>query len=463
MSALLGLVPTVVYLVLAWKGSAEVLAGVVDPIDRIKFVAPWALAIVAATVVFAIVLALAKLVDYRPGAITPLLAVMFGLPVALFEFHVGRDELHYRILEGLSDEWFADVNASLSLDQLDQAVRQKWERHPLPRPSLERLRETEEIMWHFELAVDMGPRQTELTRHQYDLAHRCDAFHHDFPDSRYTPNALFIKARALDTRVDIGEFRRTKWMRFYSDFPTASSRKTWHMIAENRPNSVLGAVALLRLAQLDMRDADIDRAKDKLATLLDRFDRPPDSGQPAPSRAGMLWGVLSRDAPESSLEIEFDRILLEAHRLHDLLAENNDPIYRYDPFSRPRDRNHPLWFGLATLDPRSESYIANLQALIEAYPNCQLLDNIELDIAKATSSLSLRIERLEACLVRYPRRDAVPEALFRLGLAYRDAERATDSHNAFRKLVSEHPDSIWSKHARRFGHGPPDDRSSDAT
>ena len=460
MSALLGLVPTVVYLVLAWKGSAEVLASVVDPIDRIKFVAPWALAIVAATVVFAIVLALAKLVDYRPGAITPLLAVMFGLPVALFEFHVGRDELHYRILEGLNDEWFADVNASLSLDQ---AVRQKWERHPWPRPSLEKLRAIEEIMWQFELAADMGPRQSELTRHQCDLVRRCEAFHHDFPDSRYTPNALFIKARALDTRVDVGEFRRTKWVRFYSDFPNAASRSTWRIIAENGSNSVLGAVALLRLAQLDVRDADIDRAKAKLATLLERFDRPRDSGRPTPSNAGMLGGVLNRDAPESSLEIEFDRILLEAHRLHDLLAENNDPIYRYDPFSRPRDRDHPLWFGLATLDPRSESYIANLQALIEAYPNAQLLDNLELDIARATSSLSLRIERLEACLLRYPRRDAVPEALFRLGLAYRDAGRATDSHNAFLKLVSEHPDSIWSEHARRFGHGPPDDRSSDAT
>ena len=460
MSALLGLVPTVIYLVLAWKGSAESLAGIVDPIDRIKFVAPWALAIVAATVVFAIVLALAKLVDYRPGAITPLLAVMFGLPVALFEFHVGRDELHYRILERLSDEWFSDVDASLSLEQ---AVRQKWQRHPWPRPSLDRLREIEEIMWQFELAADMGPRRSELTRLQNDLARRCTEFHNQFPGSRYTPNALFIKARALDTRVDVAEFRRTKWVRYYSDFPNAVSRNTWRMIAENRPDSVLGAVALLRLAQLDVRDADIDRAKDKLSTLLNRFDQPRESDQPAPVRGGMLGGVLSRDIPESSLAIDFDRILLEANRLYSLLTQNNDPIYGYDPFSRPRDPDHPLWFGLASLDPRSESYIANLQALIEAYPNCQLMDNFELEIARATSSLSLRIERLQACLLRYPSRDAVPEALFRLGLAYRDAGRATESHNALQELISEHPASIWSKHARRFGHRTPYDRSSDAT
>ena len=154
---------------------------------------------------------------------------------------------------------------------------------------------------------------------------------------------------------------------------------------------------------------------------------------------------------------------MEANRLYSLLTQNNDPIYGYDPFSRPRDPKHPLWFGLATLDPRSESYIANVQALIEAYPNSQLMDNFELEIAKATSSLSLRIERLQACLVRYPHRDAVREALFRLALALRDEGRATESHNAFLKLVREHPASIWSKHARRFGHGPPRDDSSDAT
>lgn len=449
MSALLGLVPAVVYLILAWKGSAEVLAGVVDPVDRIKFVAPWALAIVAAAVVFAVVLALAKLVDYRPGAITPLLAVMFGLPVALFEYHVGRDELHYRILERLSHEWFADVDASLNLDQ---AVLRKWRRLPWPRPSLQKLREIEEIMWQFELAADMGPRQSELTRHQDVLARRCDKFHTQFPNSRYTPNALYIKARALDTRVDVDEFRRTEWIRFYDDFPNKASRGTWRIIAENRPDTLLGAVALLRLAQLDARDGDIDRARDKLKSLLERHARPAATDPSNLNRAGMLGGVLSRDDPEASLPIDADRIVLEAHRLYDLIAQNRDPIYGYDPLYRPRDPQEPLWFGFLDLNPRSKWYIANLQRLLDAYPKCQLEDNLTLEIAKATSSTSLKIERLEDCLQRFPRRDAVPEALFRLSQAYRSAGHARPAYATVETLVREHSDSFWAQRARRSGH-----------
>jgi len=200
MSALIGLIPAIVYLMLAWSGTTDAVVGRIDPVDRIKFVAPWVLAVVASTVVFAIDLAIAKMVDYRPGAVTPLLAVMFGLPVALFEFHVGRDELYYRLLEKLDQAHFAEVDASL---WLEQGARWAWERHPLPRPAWDAIREVEEEKWLFELATDIGPRQSELTRHQAELSDRCDRFHRFFPDSQYTPNALFIKARAWDRRVDL--------------------------------------------------------------------------------------------------------------------------------------------------------------------------------------------------------------------------------------------------------------------
>src|SRR5262245_61038433 len=41
MSALAGLVPIVIYFVLAWRGSAEMLAGQIYPYERIRFIAPW--------------------------------------------------------------------------------------------------------------------------------------------------------------------------------------------------------------------------------------------------------------------------------------------------------------------------------------------------------------------------------------------------------------------------------------
>jgi len=137
-------------LILAWSGTPEVVVGRIDPVDRVKFVAPWVLAIVASAAVFAVVLTVSRIVNYRPGAVTPLLAVMFALPVILFEKHVGRDELYYRLLERSDEAYFADADASMGLES---AARIAWERHPLPRPRRELIREREEMNWLFELAT----------------------------------------------------------------------------------------------------------------------------------------------------------------------------------------------------------------------------------------------------------------------------------------------------------------------
>ncbi|UCE60596.1 MAG: tetratricopeptide repeat protein [Phycisphaerales bacterium] len=449
MAALLALAPTVVYLILAWRGSGDVLAGRIDPIDTIKFIAPWVLAIVAAALAFAIVLTIARVVDYRPGAITPLLAIMFGLPIVLFEFHVGRDELYYRLLEKLNEAHFADIDASLGLEE---AIEAKWVRLPMPRPRRSEVRQFEEQKWQFELAADLGPHQSELTRHQTELAHRCDWFKKHFPNSPYICNALYIKARAFDMRVDPAEFRATKWIRFYGDFPSPASRRTWRILAENRPDSILGGVALLRLAQLEARVGDIERAVDKLARVTSGvFRETADSQQrTAMGNPGLFGGVLERENPEVSLGIGVDRLLLEAHRLYALLTANRDPLYGYDPISGPRDPQSPVWFGLLDLDPRGEEYVDNLRRLLDAYPKCQIEDNIHLEISKASSELSHRIRGLEECLERYPAHDSTPEATFRLAVACKNHDRMDQANEAFAKLYAKYPDSIWTKQARRY-------------
>ena len=450
MSALLALVPAVVYLVLAWYGTSDLIAGRIDPVDRIKFVAPWVLAIVAATLVFAVVLAIARIVDYRPGAIAPLLAVMFALPVALFEFRVGRDELYYRLLEGLNEVHFADVDASV---ELDQAVMESWARHPPARRTMRGVRELVETRWLFELASEIGPVQSVLSRHQAELAGRCDWFLKYFPDSRYAINALFIKARALDMRVDPVEFRDAKWVRYYDDFPSPASRQAWQMIVKNSPESALGAVAMLRLAQLDARDGDLERAIAKLEVLQAQFDSVAKAGDTSPTPSGPLKAVLARGVPEASLRVPMERVVLEVHRFHDLFVANRDPLYGYDPIGGPRHHADTFPFGLMDFDPRHERYIDNLKTLKGQYPDSQIEDNIDLEIAKATASLGLRIERLETCLNDFPNRDAVPENLFRLGVAYKSNAESEKSRAIFARLFHEHPDSIWTEQAARYAPG----------
>jgi outer membrane protein assembly factor BamD (BamD/ComL family) len=434
----------VVYLMLAWRGSADAIVGRIDPIDRIKFVAPWVLAVVAAGVSFALVLVIARLVDYRPGAITPLLAIMFALPFILFEFNVGRDELYYRLLERRNRAHFADVDASLAWLE---SARRSWDRLPLPRPSWEATQQRAAQQWLFELADDLAPYESAASQHVLELTEECDRFLTRFPDSRYAPNVLYIKARAMSMRIDANEFRRSKWIRFYDDFPNAASRETWRIILANRPDSPLGAVAGLRLAQLNARDGQVERARDQLRTLIQRFgDRSP-VGPHAAESGGSLGSVLARGAPESSLDIPLDRIVLEAHRLYALFSENRDPLYGYDPISGPPRTRDGVSFGLADLDPRHGRYTEHLKALLDRYPHCQIEDNIMVELAKAEPDKDKRIAMLNDCLRRFPDRDEVPEAMFRLAEAYRDAGRAGDATPVLTKLAERFPDSIWARQA----------------
>ena len=112
------------------------------------------------------------------------------------------------------------------------------------------------------------------------------------------------------------------------------------------------------------------------------------------------------------------------------------------------------------LDPRHEHYIENLQELGRQYPNCQIADNINLEIAKATPlhvtgrntggavlPRRSKIVLLDACLKRFPNGDAVPEALFRLGVACKADGRLVKSEEVFARLLDEYPDSVWSRQA----------------
>ena len=450
-SALLGLIPAVVYLFLAFSGTQGAVTGNVEPIDQIKFIAPWVLAIVAAAVLFAVVLTIAKIVDYRPGAVTPLLAVMFGLPVALFEVHVGRDELYYRVFENL-DRWaLQDRDTSRSFDI---AVQRRYWDHPLPRPSFEAVRDIVALEWQFELASDLAPHRSALTSYVDELARKWDWFLEQFPQSRYALNACYFKARALDTRVDPDEYRRTRrWVRFYHNYPSQASRGTWRLIAENQPDTTMGSLALLRLAQLEAREGDIDRALDKVRRVIDRLERREPILGTAPDETEAGKGVLDRDRPEAGLNIATERVLLDAHWLYDLMRQNRDPLYGYEPLTGPRRATDERWFGMLDLVPRGEQYTRNLKRLEAYYPHCQIADNIQLEIAKATLELPARIDRLEGVLSRFPDRDAVPEALFRLSVAYKEAQRDARGDTVLDRLLTEHPDSIWARTAARYAPG----------
>ena len=67
--------------------------------------------------------------------------------------------------------------------------------------------------------------------------------------------------------------------------------------------------------------------------------------------------------------------------------------------------------------------------------------------AKAVPPRRSKIVLLEACLKRFPSGDAVPEVLFRLGMACKTDGQLVKSEEAFGRLLDEYPDSVWSRQA----------------
>lgn len=449
-SALLGLLPIVVYLFLAARGSEAQVTDPANPLDKVKFVAPWAIALVSATLLAAVVLGIARLVDYRPGAIAPLLGVSFALPVALFELYVGRDELYYRLLEQ-NMHVFTDVSAA---QVMQRRAEESWLDLPEPRPRFEEWNSIVEMIWQMELMSQEQTRArvSELTRYQQTIAAHCDWFVKYFPTSRYACNALYLKGRALSMRVDLGEFERTEWIRYYDDFPAQASWSAWRTIVENQPQSAVGRVAALRLAQLDARQGRVTEAVERLDDLTARLDELPASTGGAAAAPSSWAAMLERAPADSGLYVPLDRIRLEAHELRDLLAANKDPIYGYQPLVGAPHDDDSFALGLLHLVPRDGRYAKNLEALKRRYPGSVLTDNIDLELAKALPAGPERAALLESFVSRYAgdHADALPEGFYRLGTAYMEQGRRADADAQFKRLIQDYPASIWALQARRY-------------
>lgn len=432
-SALMSLLPVLVYFFMASRqnpGAVDVLA---NPADRVKLLAPLILALIASGIVMGVVLNIAKLVNYRPGAIAPLLAVLFLTPAALFEFQVGRDELHYRLLEGQfgpGSEYFAVLDAEDVFEGAVEGASWKPENAGKPRNIVG---EQVEFEWSLALDAEAG---LLFTRYQDRAAHAVDWFVSRFPDSVYACNALYLKGRALDMRVDLQPFRQSRKIVFYDDFPAERSRRTWELIEANRPSSPTVAAALLRLAMLDARQGRVESATKRLQRLVREFDF--SSGRASESdETGLVGEFMQRKPPENSLTIPLERMLLEGRKLLDLLVHNRDPLYGTQPL-----------IGLMNCDPKHPRYAENLRAVVNRFPDGQLRDNIELRIALTEKDIDARIEALKSCAARPEPADSVPKALYQLGVAYQENKDPERARTAFERVLQEHETSMWVESTR---------------
>ncbi|UCG32694.1 MAG: tetratricopeptide repeat protein [Phycisphaerales bacterium] len=427
-AAMLGLVPMVLYFVLATTNPSEVLSQLA-PAEQIKLYFPWLWSMIWAALLMGAVLLLARIVNYRPGAIAPLLAVSFAIPVVLFEGQVGRDELYYRLLEReygpRSPDYFVDLDRQAVIERLAER-RLRAGRNA--SQSLEAIRAEIRDWWAFapdRVGDELAALQEELAGGQYMVAAACDRFLRDYSKSKYVPSVLYIKARALDMRIDEPLFLRAGRLEHYLDYPSRVSRPAWVTLLTKHPDSDLSAVARLRLARIYAQEGHVGQAIDLLNELEDMVRQGQQTGEQTTS-------LFEAEPPAASLAVSLPRVLEEGRKLRNLLERNRDPQYDDAPLVL-----------LMQADARHAQYERNLRELGRRYPQSALADNIDLELILQARSRTWRAAQLSRFIQERPEGDAIEQALFELGaLLERDAqpERALET---WERLLSRYPESPW--------------------
>jgi hypothetical protein len=450
-SAMLGLVPVGVYFVTAsWEPRAAVTgaagaASLVRPIEHQALLyAPWVLAILSSCVICALALAVARLINYRPGGITPILAIFFAVPVLLFFWMVGRDELDYRILENEiqtgSAAMFATVDVAAEARRL--AVKQ-WSKSS---------KEPFDKLYERRLSRMMNETILRAETSRAVAAARCDEFIEHFPMSRYVPNVLFLKGQALDQRLNLDILESQRRAEFRCDVPSPASMLTWQTIAERFPGDDLAAVALLKLAILRARDGALDTAIELLDRLSLGFDVAPASTQPVKPRARERISLFQRAHPSERLGVDMAVVALQGRRLRELIASCRDdsPRPADEIFHKQGNKSpvHPIQL-LMRFDDADPEYAANLRGLLDAFPASTSAGFARVRLGLLEKSVARGIEQFRGIAASLEGKPAGAEAMFFLGDLLEKAAILPDVRVAFEKLIRTYPASCWANEARQ--------------
>ena len=437
----LGLLPVTVWVVIVPQQQALL----IDPAQSLLYYAPWLLAVVSACLLSAMVLLHAWMVSYRPGAIAPSLAILLAIPVVLFETKVGRDELYYRVLEAQygprSRSFFRQHDLKPMIFEL---ARREWVKKG--KRDLPAIMENIKLAWELELDPIGGLKddvdnreQTALAEDQYTITKACDAFLGG-SYSRYIPNVLYIKGRAMDMRVDLRRFRREGVLTYYDDFVSRSSRQTWATLLENYPRSPLSSVARYKMAVLDARGGRIDEAIALLEDLAANFGTA--APEPPHGRTGFLAQVFARKPAASSLDVDVATVVEQASELLAMLAANGrDAIFGAEPVAE-----------LLKVDSRSPWYADQLKRLFEEYRRSVLADNLQLRLAMKAESLTRRIGLLQDVIREHTGGDAVPEAMYQLGRLLEADARPEEAKQMYTDLATQYANTVWALRAGRRVH-----------
>ena len=137
---------------------------------------------------------------------------------------------------------------------IDRIAKKRLEQIDDPRATLQSVMDQVRFQLQFQLDSIRSECEQELTQtneefaaQQHEAIAACDDFCRHYPTSRYIPNALYLKGRAIDMRIDRELFRTKYIIVHYQDFPNAASKSTWQTLHDKYPDSPLASVATYRL------------------------------------------------------------------------------------------------------------------------------------------------------------------------------------------------------------------------
>ncbi len=437
-SAILGLVPFAIYLYLSTRSTGGPPPGA-TPLEQFKLYTPWGLSLMVACFNLAVVLLIASIVGYRPGAIAPVLAILFAVPVVLFEAKIGHDELYYSVVEAnygpTSFGSFRSENLAQFIQKEPEAEQVYIDKFLAARVSLEEVQR----QWRLGLpAIDPLRQKVEALALADTEQDRIETILHtakfiaDFPESRRVPAALYLQGRAMDTQLDVVRLRSEGTVSFYDDFPSTISTSVWGSLAVSYPGHPLASVAMYKMAVQFVRQGKPDEAVEQLRNVLALAEQR--RTRPAPLTEGW-FALLMPSPPEVEvLGVEVEDVALQARQLMERIQANgHDPRYGAIPLAL-----------LTRMDPHNPQYRDNLAWLDSRYPESTLRDNLRLLGVLTLHSVSVRIEELTQHLATFPGQDSIPQATYELGQLLEQDTRFEDAMVQYGALLGRFPGSIWS-------------------
>lgn len=295
LATVLGLSPVALYLVLAGFISGD--SASILPVQRWIPYAPVCVALATALVAACAVLGLAKLTNYRPGVVSPVLLILSAAPFWVFYSKIGTAELGYSLI----------VNRLASSSSIfDPARVEVWSRE--------------------NRVVGLDNRklrnfvQDAFDHKRRDLAADCDRFLDRHPRSQHVPAMLYLKAQCQSLQLDDRAFEGGT-IRLTDAYVLPLSGGTWQQLLRDHPSSAQAALAQWRLGELAIREGKVRdgrRALSQAEEALQNIVSAQPKGQDV-ERALQLFMPLPPlpDGPQ------YEQALLEVRKLLWLMDQND--------------------------------------------------------------------------------------------------------------------------------------------